>query len=171
MVAELLCDVFNRLGMPDEILTDRGSGFVSRMLRYLYKVLSISSITTTPYHTQTDGMVERLNGTVKTMLKRSKSAFKGQWDIALPFVMGECRSCPNRTMGFSPAELLYGQQLRTPLQVMKDSWTGKQHTTQPVVRYLVTLTDDMERLREREKKLKLNYKEHYDRKNNLIWPW
>ena len=48
VVAEFLCDVFNRLGTPDEILTDRGTGFVSRMLHYIYKVLGISSITTTP---------------------------------------------------------------------------------------------------------------------------
>ena len=87
IVAEFLAEVFNHLGTPDEFLTDRSSGFISSMLKHLYKMFEITSITTTPYHLQTDGVVEHLNGTVKTMLKQSLTNFEGQWDLALPFIM------------------------------------------------------------------------------------
>ena len=57
------------------------------MMRQLYKQLRIHKITTTLYHPQTDGMVERFNATLKSMLRKSLSAFQGQWDEALPFVL------------------------------------------------------------------------------------
>ena len=80
------------------------------MMRQLYKQLRIHQITTTPYHPQTDGMVERFNATLKLMLRKSLSAFQGQWDKALPFVLGEYRSTPCRATGFTPAELLLGHK-------------------------------------------------------------
>ena len=88
---DVILDICNRFGVPKEILTDTGSHFVNVMLRNVYKRLRIHHITTTPYHPQTDGMVERYNGTLKSMLKRSLSTFHGQWDQALPFVLGEYR--------------------------------------------------------------------------------
>ena len=59
-VAEELLRVFARVGIPEEILTDQGANFTSQLLAEVYRLLQIKPIRTTPYHPQTDGLVERL---------------------------------------------------------------------------------------------------------------
>ncbi len=99
-VADVLCELFTRAGVPEEILTDCGSNFISKTMQELYKLIGIKGIKTTPYHPQTDGMVERFNQTMKRMLKKSRGAWNGQWDKALPpYVLGEYRTIPNETTG------------------------------------------------------------------------
>ena len=49
-------------GVPNEVLTDRESHFVNSLMKMVHKKLGIRNKTTTPYHPQTDGMVEDLNG-------------------------------------------------------------------------------------------------------------
>ena len=52
-IAEELVNVFSRVGVPKEILTDQGANFTSELLRELYQLLHIHSIRTSPYHPQT----------------------------------------------------------------------------------------------------------------------
>ena len=73
-VAEELIPLFARVGVPKEILTDQGSNFTSRLLEELYRLLHVRPIRTSPYHPQTDGLVERFNGTLN-------------WDKWLPYSM------------------------------------------------------------------------------------
>ena len=54
-VAEELVTLFAKVGIPEEILTDQGTNFTSRLLKELYQLLHIR---TSPYHPQTDGLVE-----------------------------------------------------------------------------------------------------------------
>ena len=166
--ADLIVDITNRFGFPVEILPDRGAHFVGTMMRQLYKQLRIHKLTTTPYHPQTDGMVERFNATLKSMLRKSLSAFQGQWDEALPFVLGEYRSTPCRATGFTPAKLLLGNNIRTPLAVMRYQWTGEKIVKKPLGRYLVRLVEGMEEMRQLAKEnkevYKLNYKKNNDKK-------
>ena len=68
-VAEELLEFFSRVGVPEEILTDQGTNFTSQLLSEVYRLLKVKPIRTTPYHPQTDGLVERFNGTLKAMLK------------------------------------------------------------------------------------------------------
>ena len=49
-VAEALVDIFSRLGVPEEILSDLGRQFVSDYMREVTRLLSIKQPTTTPYH-------------------------------------------------------------------------------------------------------------------------
>jgi hypothetical protein len=70
-VAEELIKVFARVGVPKEILTDQGSNFTSQLLAELYPLLHVHPIRTSPYHPQTDGLVERFNQTLKAMLWRT----------------------------------------------------------------------------------------------------
>ena len=63
--------------VPEEILTDQGTNFTSQLLREVYGLLQIDPIRTTPYHPQTDGLVERFNSTLKAMLKKT-AAEKGK---------------------------------------------------------------------------------------------
>lgn len=69
-IAKELVGIFARMGIPEEILTDQGTNFMSTMLEEIYQLLQITRIRTTPYHPQTDGLVERFNGTLKSMLKK-----------------------------------------------------------------------------------------------------
>ena len=69
-VAEALVDIFSRLGVPEEILSDLGTQFVSDCMREVTRLLSIKQLATTPYHPMCNGLPEKFNGTMKSMLKR-----------------------------------------------------------------------------------------------------
>ena len=69
-IMEELVRIFARVGLPQEILTDQGSNFQSQLSQELYKLLRVSAIRTSPYHPQTDGLLERFNQTLKSMLRK-----------------------------------------------------------------------------------------------------
>ena len=69
-VAEALVSIFAGVGIPREILSDRGSQFTSDLMKEITRLLSIKQLTTTPYHAMCNGLVEKFNGTLKSMLKR-----------------------------------------------------------------------------------------------------
>ena len=79
-MAKELVNLFSHVGVPDEILTDQGTNFMSLLLEEIYCLLHIKRIRTTPYHLQTDGVVERFNGTLKGMLKKFVSRNQKDWD-------------------------------------------------------------------------------------------
>ena len=69
-VAEALQDMYSRLGIPEEVLSDLGTQFVSKCMEEASRLLFIKRLTTTPYHPTCNGLVERFNGTLKKMLRR-----------------------------------------------------------------------------------------------------
>ena len=110
-VAEELVTMFSGVGVPSEILTDQGTNFMSKQLSELYRLLHVQRIRTSPYHPQTDGLVERFNGTLKSMLH--KTAVKGKdWDKLLPYLLSAYREVPQASTGFSPFKLMYGRRVR-----------------------------------------------------------
>lgn len=64
-VLRALLQLFSRVGIPDEILTDQGTNFTSRLMQLFHRQLGITAIKTTAYHPQTNGLVERFNQTLK----------------------------------------------------------------------------------------------------------
>ena len=124
-VAQELVKIFARLGISDEHLTDQGSNFVSELLNrdQLSSLLCIRRIKTSPHHPQTDGLVERFNGTLKRMLRRFVQEAPGAWDELLPYLLFSYREVPQASTGFSPFELLYGRHVRKPLDVLLEAWT------------------------------------------------
>ena len=59
-VAEALVDIFSRLGVPEEILSDLGTQFVSECMKEVTRLLSIKQLTTTPYHPMCNGLTEKV---------------------------------------------------------------------------------------------------------------
>ncbi len=111
-VAEALFSMISRVGIPKEILTDQGTAFMSRTIRELYELLGIKSIRTSVYHPQTDGLVERFNRTLKTMIRKFVHENAKNWDKWLEPLLFAVREVPQASTGFSPFELLYGRQPR-----------------------------------------------------------
>ena len=108
-IAAELMTIFSRVGVPKEILSDCGANLTSKLIKEL-RLLGVQPIQSSPYHPQTDGMVERFHSTMKTMLRKILTKFDMQWDKALPYILFAYREVPTETTGFSPFEMLYGRK-------------------------------------------------------------
>lgn len=123
-VAEALVEMFSRFGVPNEILSDRGTNFTSDLMREVAGLLSMRQLHTTPYHPMANGLVEKFNGTLKMMLKRMCAEKPRDWDRYLAPLLFAYREVPQASLGFSPFELLYGRHVRGPLAILKELWTN-----------------------------------------------
>uniref|UniRef100_A0A8C5LME7 Gypsy retrotransposon integrase-like protein 1 n=1 Tax=Leptobrachium leishanense TaxID=445787 RepID=A0A8C5LME7_9ANUR len=103
-IARELVQVFARVGIPKEILTDQGTPFVSRLMKELCHLLKIQALKTSVYHPQTDGLVERFNRTLKGMLRKVVNREGKDWDMLLPYLLFAIREIPQSSTRFSPFE-------------------------------------------------------------------
>lgn len=167
-VADCLVQLFSRVGLPREVITDQGTNFLSLLLKQVYQLLGIKGIRTTPYHPQTDGLVERFNQTLKNMLRRFVSQTGADWDQWLPYLLFAYREVPQASTGFSPFELLYGRQVRGPLDLLREQWEGPSDGKRSVVQYVVEMRQRLEEMtalaQENMQKAQRNQKTWYDRK-------
>lgn len=75
-LARLLAEeVVPLFGVPEALLSDRGTNLLSFLMKDVCELLGIRKINTTAYHPQCDGMVERFNRTLKTILWKHASRF------------------------------------------------------------------------------------------------
>nr|XP_042913063.1 uncharacterized protein LOC122273070 [Parasteatoda tepidariorum] len=109
---------FARYGIPEGITTDRGSQFRSELFRTLAKNFGIRLSYTTSYHPQANGMIERWHRVLKQSIMCHTSI---HWTFALPAVLLGLRSVYREDLGCSPAELVYGENLRLPGQFFTSS--------------------------------------------------
>ena len=134
-VAEALVGVFTRVGVPKQMLTDQGSQFTSEVMKQVSKLLSVHQLTTTPYHPMCNGLVERFNGTLKQMLRRMCAERPRDWDRYINPLLFAVREAPQESLGFSPFEMLYGRQVRGPMTILRELWTGKVDTAETKTTY------------------------------------
>lgn len=106
----LLVDVILKYGAPRELLGDRGRSFLSRVVSEVLQACSVHHQVTTAYHTQTNGLTERLNRTLTDMLSMYVSSNHINWDDALPYVTFAYNSSRHDTTGFTPFYLLFGRE-------------------------------------------------------------
>jgi len=146
VVADALVSIFVRVGIPDEVLSDQGAQFTSKLMKEVGRLLSLKQLTTTPYHPQCNGLVERVNGTLKTMLKRMCSECLRNWDRYLNALLFAYRKAPQESLGFAPFEMLYGRSVKGSLRILRQLWTREQ--SDPEVRttyqYIVDLRNHLQ---------------------------
>ena len=136
-MAEELVNLFARVGIPQEILTDQGANFMSSLLVELYRLLKVKP------HPQTDGHVERFNGTLKSMLRKAATE---DWDKLIPYQLFAYREVPQASTGFSPFQLVYGRQVRGPLDVLKEEWKASKRASESVVSYVLEVHEKLEKM-------------------------
>ncbi len=151
------------------MLTDQGTNFMSRILTQVYQLLGIKRVRTTPYHPQTDGLVERFNQTLKNMLSKFVSDTGKDWDKWLPYLLFAYREVPQASTGFAPFELLFAHQVRGPLDVLKDSWEAsdksrKRNLLSYVLQMRAKLQQAVTAARENLQQAQIKHKVWYDRK-------
>ena len=118
-VAEAMVDVFSRIVIPYEMLTDLGSVFMGRLTKELCGPLKIDHLRTSPYHPQTGGCLECWHGSLKHMLRKCEDR-KAQWDILLTYFLFAYRCSPHSNTGSSPFEIIFGKPTRGPLDILRE---------------------------------------------------
>ena len=95
---------------------------MSALMRELYRILGVRGIRTRPYHPQTDGMVKRLNQTLKLMLKKVADDERRNWDKLIPLILFAYRDAVQESTGYTPFELACTHEVKGPLDVLKGNW-------------------------------------------------
>ena len=117
-----------RFGICEEILSDRGSQFTSKLWDALLKLYGIKRRLSTSYHPQRNGCVERLHRSLKNGLK-ARCKKPNDWYFELPSVLLGLRTAPKEGLGCSSAELVYGETISIPGEMLKIPATlGEQET-------------------------------------------
>ena len=101
-----------RFGIPETVTSDRGAQFTSTTWKHSLSRLGINATTTTAYHPQSNGIIERYHRTLKNALRCVSN--NGDWMQALPWVLLGIRNAPRDDSGISAAETLFGTPLRVP---------------------------------------------------------
>ena len=162
----LVNEVVPFFGVPESLLSDRGTNLLSHLMKDVCGLLGVKKLNTTAYHPQCDGMVERFNRTLKTILRKHAATFGAQWDRYLPGVLWAYRNTPHESTGEKPSYLMFGKDLRTPTEAAFLSVNPMEPDT--VEDYREELTTSLTSARKLAatsiQRPQQRYKKHYDRK-------
>jgi len=114
----LIEHVFSRFGLPLQLHSDQGTEFMSELFRATMKLLGITQTRTTPWRPQSDGMVERMNRTLETMLRQYVDEDHQDWDRWLPYCAWAYRSSIHSSTRFTPNKLMLGREVWMPLDLI-----------------------------------------------------
>ena len=163
-VVEVLIQFFTKFGMPECIQTDCGTNFTSNYFKQAMLNLGIKHITSSPYHPQSQGSIERFHQTLKTMLKKYCMGYEENWDKDLPYMLFAIRSVPNEALGLSPFDIIFAQ-VRGPLEILREVWE-EEKVDENLLEFLAhsrkKLLDRWNFAKEHMTKYQAQMKENYD---------
>ncbi|XP_019614003.1 PREDICTED: uncharacterized protein K02A2.6-like [Branchiostoma belcheri] len=104
---------FSRHGIPMEVVTDNGPQFASEEFKEFAKTWNFRHVTTSPYHSQSNGKAESAVKIAKNLLKKAAADGKDPWISILGW-----RNTPTQGQDSSPAQRLMSRRTRTPVPIM-----------------------------------------------------
>ncbi len=114
-------DFIPRHSAPEVIITDQGTEFKGIEFAQWLAGMGIEHRRTTPYHPQSNGRVERFNGTLKRILKKLINGDRADWEDRLGTALTAYRISTSTVTGQSPFMLRYAHPPRYPLtRLMED---------------------------------------------------
>ena len=159
-----------RFGVPFIVHTDQGRNFESEMFQVFCSLMEISKTRTTAYRPSSNGQVERYNQLVTSFLRCFLSSKHSEWDTDLPVLGMSIRSTVNRSTGYTPNFLRFGQEVNLPVDIVFDFPGGRKHFNSPS-EYLKELMPQMARtfseVRDNLKGAQHSQKKLYDEKKHV----
>jgi len=123
IIARAVLDKYiSRHGIPTQIHSDRGGNVHSAdLIQALYKLMGIEKSATTAYRAQSNGGIERFNGTLKGLLWAYCQENPKNWLNCLDQVLFAYRTSVHSATGYSPYFLRYGVHPRLPVDIITGS--------------------------------------------------
>jgi hypothetical protein len=112
-------DIICRHGVPKILLSDQGSHFKNKVIDELCNKFQIKHRFSSPYHPQTNGLVERFNKTLCTTLAKMEDILN--WDRYISSALFAYRTTIHSTTRYTPFYLNYGRNPVTPLDIENEN--------------------------------------------------
>ncbi|GFT39368.1 retrovirus-related Pol polyprotein from transposon 412 [Trichonephila clavipes] len=99
------------------------------------------------YHPQSNP-VERFHRTLKRLLRVLCLDAGTEWDKHLPSILLALRTVSHESTGYTPSELVYGKNLRTPETLVMEHWMEPEEEGDLVTEYMFKLINRLKRCQE-----------------------
>ena len=109
-----------RNGFPRTVISDNGTQFGSHDFKRFCSKHHIQAIQTSPYRPQSNGLVERMHGTLVTMINKLSKTKQGFWHEITKLALYFVRMTPSSATGFSPYMTVHGWEPASPLEIVKE---------------------------------------------------
>ncbi|KAL3882850.1 hypothetical protein ACJMK2_029154 [Sinanodonta woodiana] len=113
-VEEFIC----RFGLPQQLHTDQGGQFQSKLFSELCSRMHIDKTKTTAFHPQSDGLVERFNRTIEDILSKYIIQNQRDWDDHLQLALLAYRSSVHESTGQTPNMMMMGREVQLPVDLI-----------------------------------------------------
>ena len=112
--------VFAVYGIPLFIISDLGREFENQTMHEIctHGCSLVQKLRTTSYKPSTNGMVESFHRTLNSALAKVVDELQRDWCERLPFVLAAYRASEHSITGFSPNFLMFGREVRAPLDLV-----------------------------------------------------
>ena len=98
-------------GALARLLHDRGVSFMSNVTEEMCKILGMQKLQTTPYHPQTNGLVERLHQTIMQMTGKLEEDKKADWLSHLAEIAHTYNATHSAVTGYSLHYVMFARLL------------------------------------------------------------
>ena len=143
-VARCVVDFIAQFGVPKHLHSDQGPNLIGSVMGEVCQILGISRTRTCPWHPQGNAITERENKVIVDMLSHYVKAKQTDWDQHLPIVMLAYRSSVHRMLGESPAAMMYGHELRLPIDALVGPPPEVGHEVTATSDYVQNLADSLQ---------------------------
>ena len=112
-------EIIPRYGVFSELVTDQGVQFICEKFKDYCKSLGVKKRPTTPFHAQSDGMVEKFNRTFLNMARNYVNENQTDWHMHISVILFSYRTAINDTIKVAPCEALQVRKLKLPVDVLR----------------------------------------------------
>ncbi|XP_003370753.1 retrovirus-related Pol polyprotein from transposon 412 [Trichinella spiralis] len=160
LVNEFIC----RYGAPESLHSDQGRNFEAALIKELCETFDIHKTRTTPYHPQSNGLVERFHRTLLAMLSARATTDRRNWDLVLPMTLLAYRTSIHESTKATPCRILFGREAALPIDVMYGlPEIPPQTRAEYIWKLRNDLADSCKEIREKLKTESRRQKKWYDR--------
>ena len=158
---EIIC----KLGSPKSILSDHGVNFKSKLFKRLCELCNIKTANSSFYHASGNGLVERMNRTMKQILTMYVDRDHSNWDDFLQASIVAYNTTVHSSSKFSPYEANYGRAPITLADVMLSTPVdlSERSTSDYVVQLKQNASRINKKINEHLDKAHQKQKKYYDR--------
>lgn len=127
VASKLVNEWVSRFGVMQHLHSDQGRDFESKIFQTMTEMLGVDKTRTTPYHPESNGLVERINRTLKDMLSKFVNENQDDWDLCLPQVLLAYRTAKHSSTDVTPHRMLFGREARLPVDLIVGDGPGTNH--------------------------------------------